>query len=155
MSGKYTLIRTYEDGRRLLFDLSTDISERNDLADIMPEKMERIDQRMTEYLNEVNAQMPRVNPDFDTDKSLTLGDRCRVVLPIRIPDRFLGCARNDHLSVRYAQYSTRSTLCDIRHARRNLWLRFTRAASRCQKQDSVHVSGSVAITVILTSSVAS
>ncbi|UCE50141.1 MAG: sulfatase [Phycisphaerales bacterium] len=75
--GKYKLIRIYETGKRLLFDLSTDISERNDLADIMPEKVEELDQRMTEYLKEVNAQMPRINPNYDPDKPLTPDERQR------------------------------------------------------------------------------
>jgi arylsulfatase A-like enzyme len=75
--GKYKLIRIYESGKRLLFDLSTDVSERNDLADTMPEKVEELDQRLTEYLREVNAQMPRVNPDFDPGESLRPNERNR------------------------------------------------------------------------------
>ena len=75
--GNYKLIRIYESGKRLLFDLSTDVSERNDLADIMPEKVKELDQHLTEYLREVNAQIPRVNPDFDSDKPLTPNERKR------------------------------------------------------------------------------
>jgi len=57
--------------------LSKDISERNDPADIMPEKVEELDQRMADYLNEIDAQMPRVNPNFDPDKPLTPDERQR------------------------------------------------------------------------------
>ncbi len=75
--GKYKLIRIYESGERLLFDLSTDFSERNDLADIMPEKVKELDQHLTEYLREVNAQMPRVNPDFHSGETLIPNERKR------------------------------------------------------------------------------
>jgi len=75
--GKYKLIRIYESGKRLLFDLSTDVSECNDLGDTMPEKVEELDQRLTEYLREVNAQMPRANPDFDPGESLRPNERSR------------------------------------------------------------------------------
>lgn len=75
--GKYKLIRIYESGKRLLFDLSTDFSERNDLADIMPEKVKELDQHLTEYLKEVNAQMPHVNPDFAPEGSMRRKEKNR------------------------------------------------------------------------------
>jgi len=75
--GKYKLIRVYETDKRLLFDLSKDICERNDLADIMPEKVEELDQRMAEYLKEVDAQMPRINPNYAPDRTLTPYERQR------------------------------------------------------------------------------
>ena len=56
--GDYKLIRIYETGERKLFNLSSDISERNDLAQKMPQKMAELDQRLTDYLNVVNAEMP-------------------------------------------------------------------------------------------------
>jgi arylsulfatase A-like enzyme len=75
--GNYKLTRIYETGKRLLFDLSKDIYEQNDLAAKMPEKVEELDARMTEYLKSVNAQMPKLNPDYDPDKPQISDDRQR------------------------------------------------------------------------------
>lgn len=61
--GDYKLIRVYETGMRKLFDLSKDITERNDLASQMPAKVTELDQLLTDYLKAVNAQMPTVNAD--------------------------------------------------------------------------------------------
>ncbi len=64
--GDYKLIRVYATGGRKLFDLSKDITERNDLASQMPDKVTELDQRLTDYLKAVNAQMPTVNADVTT-----------------------------------------------------------------------------------------
>ena len=54
-------MRIYETGERRLFDLSKDITERTDLAKSQPQKVAELDQRLTDYLAAVNAQMPNVN----------------------------------------------------------------------------------------------
>lgn len=59
LSGSYKLIRSYEDNRRRLYDLSTDLSERNDLAAALPAKVTELDQKLTAYLTAVGAQLPR------------------------------------------------------------------------------------------------
>jgi arylsulfatase A-like enzyme len=59
LSGSYKLIRSYEDNRRRLYDLSTDLSERNDLAAALPAKVTELDQKLTTYLTAVGAQLPR------------------------------------------------------------------------------------------------
>lgn len=61
--GDHKLIRVYTTGQRKLFDLSKDIAESNDLASQMPNKVTELDQRLTDYLKTVNAQMPTVNAD--------------------------------------------------------------------------------------------
>ncbi len=48
-----------------MFDLSKDISERNDLAKQMPQEAQRLKGRLDKYLLEVNAQMPLPNSDYD------------------------------------------------------------------------------------------
>ena len=63
--GEYKLIRVYETGERRLFDLSKDVTERNDLAKQMPAKVSELDQRLADYLKAVNAQMPSINPKAD------------------------------------------------------------------------------------------
>ena len=59
--GDLKLVRIYETGERRLFDLSKDITERTDLAKLQPQKVAELDQRLTDYLAAVNAQMPNVN----------------------------------------------------------------------------------------------
>jgi arylsulfatase A len=64
--GNLKLIRAYEGHRRLLYDLSSDIGERRDLSASMPEKVSELDERLSQYLKAVNAQMPtEANADFD------------------------------------------------------------------------------------------
>lgn len=67
--GDFKLIRVYETDERKLFDLSKDITEGNDLAKQMPAKVSELDQRLTDYLKAVNAQMPTVNPNADPSKT--------------------------------------------------------------------------------------
>ncbi len=67
--GDYKLIHVYETGRRELFDLSKDFSEQNDLSQQLPKKVAELDQRLTDYLKAVNAQMPLLNPNFDPNKA--------------------------------------------------------------------------------------
>lgn len=69
MVGQYKLIRVYETGARLLYDLSRDAAERRNLAASMPEKVADLDARLTAYLKEVSAQMAVKNPDYDPSKA--------------------------------------------------------------------------------------
>lgn len=59
--GDLKLVRIYETGERRLFDIAKDLAERNDLAKSQPQKVTELDQRLTDYLKAVNAQMPNVN----------------------------------------------------------------------------------------------
>ena len=63
--GNLKLIHFDEDDRVSLFDLSKDIGERNDLAKQMPNETKMLQERLTKYLTEVNAQRPTKNTDFD------------------------------------------------------------------------------------------
>ncbi len=63
--GDFKLIRVYESGDKLLFDLSKDSGERNNLADQMHDRVADLDKRLTAYLTSVNAQMPTSNPNYD------------------------------------------------------------------------------------------
>jgi arylsulfatase A-like enzyme len=73
IADNYKLIRVYEDGSRLLFDLQRDIGEQNNLASSMPEKAQELDERMTEYLRGVDARMPTARSG-DRNSSTTSGD---------------------------------------------------------------------------------
>ena len=47
----------------------------NDLALAMPEVTARLDSRLTDYLNDVGAQMPTVNPNYDPDSPQVPNER--------------------------------------------------------------------------------
>ena len=60
----WKMIRVFETEKRLLFDLSKDIGEQNDLAQSNPNIVLALDNRMMDYLRTVNAGMPKPNPDY-------------------------------------------------------------------------------------------
>jgi arylsulfatase A-like enzyme len=66
--GDFKLIRVYETGALELFNIVKDPGERRDLAQQMPDKVKELDQRLTDYLASVNAQMPAKNPNYDPNK---------------------------------------------------------------------------------------
>lgn len=62
--GNLKLLHFYEDGRDLLFDLTTDISERNDLSKTRVTEARQLRERLDKYLADVQAQLPTRNPSF-------------------------------------------------------------------------------------------
>jgi arylsulfatase A len=66
--GDFKLIRVYDTGALKLYDIIQDPSERHDLAAQMPDKVKTMNQRLTDYLLAVTAQMPRPNPSYDPAK---------------------------------------------------------------------------------------
>lgn len=73
--GDFKLIRIYESGSLRLFDVAKDPGESRDLAADMPEKAKQLDQRLSDYLAAVGAQMPTPNPSYDPGKAPTMRDR--------------------------------------------------------------------------------
>ena len=65
--GDYKLIEFYEDGRLELYDLSQDIGEENNLTATMPDKAEELHGMLEHWRQEVNANMPRPNPEYSLD----------------------------------------------------------------------------------------
>lgn len=63
--GDLKLVRLYETDRRQLYDVSRDPAERTDLASGRASKVAELDQRLTRYLADVQAQMPSQNPVAD------------------------------------------------------------------------------------------
>lgn len=59
--GDFKLIRAYESGDRFLYNLRADLGERNNLASQMPDKAAELDRRLTAYLKQVNAQVPKID----------------------------------------------------------------------------------------------
>ena len=66
--GDFKLIRVYETGGLKLFNIAKDPGERDDLAQEMPDKAKELNQRLSDYLTAVNAQMPTANPNYDPSK---------------------------------------------------------------------------------------
>jgi arylsulfatase A-like enzyme len=67
-AGDWKLIRFYEDGRLMLFNLADDIGERNNLAERFPAETMQLNERLTRYLTSVNAQFPTPNTAYDPTK---------------------------------------------------------------------------------------
>lgn len=65
--GDYKLLRVDETGNRLLFDVSKDCAEKNDLAGKMPDKVKELEAALDAYLDAVHAQKATVNPAFKDD----------------------------------------------------------------------------------------
>ena len=67
-AGDWKLIEWYEDGALELYDLSSDISEANDLADEHPGKVKELHAKLTAWLKETGARMSSENPGFNPEK---------------------------------------------------------------------------------------
>lgn len=57
--GNFKLVKTWKENQLELFDLSKDIGEENNLAETMPEKVKELDEKLTSFLSEVNAETKR------------------------------------------------------------------------------------------------
>ncbi len=53
--GEFKLVERYEDGRIHLYNLKDDIGESNDLAEVMPERVEQMRQRLHSWYQSVDA----------------------------------------------------------------------------------------------------
>ena len=67
--GRYKLLLFYEDDRVELYDLESDIGEKDDLADRMPQKAAQLRADLQAWLLSVDAQMPVANPQYDPEKA--------------------------------------------------------------------------------------
>jgi arylsulfatase A-like enzyme len=61
--GDFKLIERYEDGRVHLFNLASDIGERNDLAEAMPDRVNAMRARLHDWYDEVEARFLEPLPD--------------------------------------------------------------------------------------------
>jgi arylsulfatase A len=66
--GDLKLMKFYEDNRVELYDITKDISERNDLSQRMPAETKKLRDRLEKHLAAVDAQFPTVNPNYDPSK---------------------------------------------------------------------------------------
>ncbi|HUV62532.1 MAG TPA: sulfatase-like hydrolase/transferase [Sedimentisphaerales bacterium] len=66
-SGDWKLIKRYDGKTFELFNLKTDMSEKEDLSESMPQKVRELDAKLTAWLGAVGAKLPRPNPDYSPD----------------------------------------------------------------------------------------
>jgi arylsulfatase A-like enzyme len=64
-SGPWKLIHYWEDGRDELYHILDDISEQLDLAGSHPDKRTTLRKKLNQWLDNVNANMPLLNPEYD------------------------------------------------------------------------------------------
>ena len=65
---KWKFYHFYEDNHTELYDLDADLSEKNDISALNPEKMKEFNLLLKNWLKEVNAQLPLPNTAYDTQK---------------------------------------------------------------------------------------
>jgi len=66
--GNHKLIHWFEEDRVELFDLSTDLSEKNDLALARPDLVDALGAELKAWQEDVGAKFPSPNPNFDPAK---------------------------------------------------------------------------------------
>jgi arylsulfatase A-like enzyme len=62
--GDWKLIEWFEDGSLELFNLRDDLSEKKSLATAEPAKAKEMQARLAKWRTEMNALMPKPNPDW-------------------------------------------------------------------------------------------
>jgi len=63
-SGKWKLIRFWEDGHQELYNLATDLAEQNNRVVDHPEKVTELSKKLDEWLGNVGARIPKPNPEY-------------------------------------------------------------------------------------------
>jgi arylsulfatase A-like enzyme len=64
-SGSFKLIEHFEDGRLELYDLETDIEEKDNLAGKLPDKAAVLHQQLVEWRESIGAAIPEPNPNWE------------------------------------------------------------------------------------------
>lgn len=62
--GEWKLIKRYEGKEFELYHLGEDLAEENDLSTEMPEKVAQLDKKLMNWLDQVNARLPKENPAY-------------------------------------------------------------------------------------------
>jgi arylsulfatase A-like enzyme len=71
--GDFRLVEFYEDNHVELYNLKDDIGETKDLAATLPEKTAALRQKLHDWRQSVDAQMPTPNPNYDPNVTLEKG----------------------------------------------------------------------------------
>ena len=67
-AGDWRLVEFFEDGRTELYNLRDDVGESNDLAARMPRKAAELKAMLAAWRDDVGAQLPSENPNYDPVK---------------------------------------------------------------------------------------
>ena len=70
--GDYKLLHFYETGENKLFNITSDIAEKTDLATELPEKTTELAEKLSTYLTEAKAQLPTENPQAVPGKTYVM-----------------------------------------------------------------------------------
>ncbi len=73
--GDWKLIEFYEDDSRQLYDLSSDLGEKNDRAAQEPERVQQMANSLAEWRQKVGARMPVTNPEYDPARAAELSGK--------------------------------------------------------------------------------
>jgi uncharacterized sulfatase len=71
--GNWKLIEFFESGESELYDLSRDLSERQDLAAEQPDRVRAMKSALADWRTRVGARMPEPNPNYDPRRATELG----------------------------------------------------------------------------------
>jgi arylsulfatase A-like enzyme len=67
--GNYKLIEFFDDGQLELYNLRSDIGEKNNLAKTMPAKAADLQRKLAKWRQSVGAKMPTPNPEYDPTRA--------------------------------------------------------------------------------------
>ena len=81
--GNWKLIKRYdtsassvEPGKTFeLYNLKGDLSESNDLSEVLPSKVRQLDAKLRRWLRLTGAKLPRPNPEYDPDTASQKGKK--------------------------------------------------------------------------------
>ncbi|MEZ6045374.1 MAG: sulfatase-like hydrolase/transferase [Planctomycetaceae bacterium] len=68
-SGRYKLIEEYEEGKLELYDLQADLGEEHNLVEDQPELAKELQQKLSHWREEVHANMPTENPNWNPERA--------------------------------------------------------------------------------------
>jgi arylsulfatase A-like enzyme len=74
-AGDFRLVEFYEDNRVELYNLKEDVGEQHDLAPSLPAKRDELLAKFHAWREEVGAQMPMSNPQFDASRDQAPGGK--------------------------------------------------------------------------------
>lgn len=66
-SGKWKMVKWYEDNVIELYNLKKDIGETNELSEKFPEVVKKLDQNLSDWLKETGGKLPKPNPDYQAN----------------------------------------------------------------------------------------
>ncbi|MDA1054518.1 MAG: sulfatase [Planctomycetota bacterium] len=76
-SGSWRLVEFHEDDRVELYNLADDLGEQHDLAATMPDKVTLLRDKLHAWREQVSAQMPTPNPNYDPTRATQVGRGAR------------------------------------------------------------------------------